>query len=103
MIRKAIKKPVEIEYITFKDLKFFWNEDHRENAHFGFKPVIGEKLKETGNGKNLHYDKKEDIFKIKTLEGTYNMTDKDYLIIGVQGEIYPCKIDIFEETYDVIK
>lgn len=25
----------------------------------------------------------------------------DYIIRGVEGEIYPCKPDIFEKTYDV--
>ena len=26
----------------------------------------------------------------------------DYIIKGVQGEIYPCKPDIFEATYEVV-
>lgn len=26
----------------------------------------------------------------------------DYIITGVKGERYPCKQDIFEETYDKI-
>lgn len=26
--------------------------------------------------------------------------DGDYIIKGVKGEIYPCKADIFEETYE---
>jgi len=28
------------------------------------------------------------------------MTPKDMLIIGVKGEIYPCKLDIFDMTYE---
>lgn len=40
---------------------------------------------------------------VKTLEGTsYKVTNDDYVIRGVNGEYYPCKIDIFEKTYDVI-
>ena len=27
----------------------------------------------------------------------------DYIIKGVEGEIYPCKPDIFEKTYEVIE
>ena len=27
----------------------------------------------------------------------------DYIIKGVKGELYPCKPDIFEQTYELIK
>jgi hypothetical protein len=27
----------------------------------------------------------------------------DYIIKGIQGEFYPCKPDIFHETYDEVK
>ena len=37
-----------------------------------------------------------------TLEGVYKITFGDYIIKGIQGEIYPCKSDIFEETYEKI-
>ena len=36
---------------------------------------------------------------INTLEGPLHITFDDYIIQGVQGEIYPCKPDIFEATY----
>jgi hypothetical protein len=36
---------------------------------------------------------------IKTLEGTMKASPGDYIIRGVQGELYPCKKEIFEETY----
>lgn len=36
---------------------------------------------------------------IKTLEGWMHVSVGDYIIQGVQGEVYPCKPDIFEETY----
>lgn len=39
---------------------------------------------------------------IKTLEGDMRCDYKDYIIKGVKGELYPCKPDIFEETYEVI-
>lgn len=26
----------------------------------------------------------------------------DYIIKGVQGEVYPCKLDIFEQTYEAL-
>lgn len=38
--------------------------------------------------------------KIKTLEGIHTVSPGDYIIKGVKGEIYPCKPDIFEMTYE---
>ena len=37
---------------------------------------------------------------IHTLEGTMTADPGDYVIRGVQGEFYPCKPDIFAQTYD---
>lgn len=37
---------------------------------------------------------------IPTLEGDHEAKPGDYIIQGVQGEIYPCKPDIFEATYE---
>lgn len=39
---------------------------------------------------------------IDTLEGTMKVSVKDYIIKGVQGEFYPCKPDIFEQTYEKV-
>ena len=43
----------------------------------------------------------DDCYLIPTLEGTMKMGRDDMLITGVKGEIYPCKRDIFEATYDL--
>lgn len=40
---------------------------------------------------------------IKTLEGVMHASRGDYIIKGVKGELYPCKPDIFELTYEVLK
>ena len=37
---------------------------------------------------------------ITTLEGVMRAMIGDYIIRGVAGEIYPCKADIFEATYE---
>lgn len=37
---------------------------------------------------------------IKTLEGTMKGEVGDWLIQGVKGELYPCKADIFQATYE---
>ena len=39
---------------------------------------------------------------IKTLEGTMKANVGDFIITGVQGEQYPCKPDIFAETYEEV-
>lgn len=38
---------------------------------------------------------------IKTLEGNHCVSPNDWIIKGIKGELYPCKPDIFEATYDV--
>lgn len=40
---------------------------------------------------------------IKTLEGTMKANKGDYIITGVKGEKYPCKPDVFKETYEEVK
>jgi hypothetical protein len=37
---------------------------------------------------------------IVTLEGTMKADKGDWIIKGVKGELYPCKPDIFEATYE---
>jgi hypothetical protein len=37
---------------------------------------------------------------IETLEGVMKASRGDYVIQGVNGEIYPCKPDIFLKTYE---
>ena len=40
---------------------------------------------------------------IQTLEGTMHADVGDYIITGVKGETYPCKPDIFEQTYEPVE
>ena len=40
---------------------------------------------------------------IETLEGTMVGNYGDYIIKGNKGEIYPCKPDIFEATYELVE
>lgn len=41
-----------------------------------------------------------DKISIPTLEGVMTADVGDWIIKGVQGELYPCKPDIFEATYE---
>ena len=87
------------------------------------KPVIIKAIRWTGInleeikefvGESLIYDIQDSAWqcgkgipsvdmKIKTLEGDMVITKGDYIIKGVNGEFYPCKPDIFEKTYEIIK
>lgn len=40
--------------------------------------------------------------RIRTLEGVMEAQLGDYIIKGIKGEIYPCKPDIFEATYELV-
>ncbi len=44
----------------------------------------------------------DDGLVIYTLEGDHLAQYGDFVIKGVQGEFYPCKPDIFEETYEAV-
>ena len=37
---------------------------------------------------------------IVTLAGTMAVSENDWIIKGVNGEVYPCKPDIFEKTHE---
>lgn len=39
---------------------------------------------------------------IHTLEGDMRADVGDYIITGIKGEKYPCKPDIFKETYEEV-
>ena len=76
------------------------------------KPVIVEAVIWTGNNidevKELAKNAVEHIIfvdnnlYIETLEGNMNVSIGDYIIKGIAGEFYPCKPDIFKETYETV-
>lgn len=43
-----------------------------------------------------------DWLEIETLEGTMRANHGYYIIKGIKGEIYSCKDDIFESSYDLV-
>lgn len=51
--------------------------------------------------KRIAWHNGTDIF-IQTLEGEMTASVGDYIIRGVKGEFYPCKPDIFEQTYEAV-
>lgn len=42
-------------------------------------------------------------FVVETKEGILKGNAGDYLMVGVQGEMYPCNKEIFEETYNIVE
>ncbi len=44
----------------------------------------------------------KDELEILTLEGVHRVSFDDFIIQGVNGELYPCKPDIFEKTYEKV-
>lgn len=44
-----------------------------------------------------------DKVQVRTLEGVMTASPGDYIIKGVDGELYPCKPDIFEKTYEKVE
>lgn len=87
---KYTKKPVEIEAVQWLNGKIS-----------EVTPWISEALNKmpTENGAITRYG--DDIF-IQTLEGEMKAINEDYIIKGIKGEIYPCKPDIFELTYNKV-
>ena len=86
------KKPVTVEAITFDELVAY-GKANTTNIVNGMPWSFNYK------GHPITHENNE-CYLIPTLEGTHNMTPADMLITGVKGEIYPCKIDIFEATYE---
>lgn len=40
---------------------------------------------------------------IDTLEGQMNASAGDWILKGVKGEFYPCRDDIFQQTYEAVE
>jgi hypothetical protein len=101
MMAKYRKKPVVIEAV-----QWFKNGDHPED---GSKNTEGKVIRYyrtpslDGESSCKHCGRKmRDHGWIDTLEGGHIVCPGDYIIKGVQGEFYPCKPDIFEQTYEAV-
>lgn len=94
MIKKYRKKPVTIEAIQYNGLnleeieKFTNDNCIIEIYDAGYKANAVPPVAKVG---------------IPTLEGVMQANVGDYIIKGVKGEFYPCKPDIFEQTYEVVE
>ena len=84
---KVRKKPVVVEVEQF----VIWNLNDLPATV----SVLSQVYVVKGNSLNPYIE-------IPTLEGTMRADLGDFIIKGVQGEFYPCKPDIFEQTYELI-
>lgn len=100
------KKPVEVEAVRFnggslgkEDTPF--EQIYETGTAFDEFPDWLEAVMESGAiSTRVPYDFR---IGIKTLEGTMWADAGDYIIRGVKDELYPCKPDVFELTYDIIE
>ena len=87
---KATKKPVTIECFKYDgDLK-------NSNGEY----YVPEWAVEAEKNGTIFFKDQGEMY-INTLEGDHHASVGDYIIRGVNGELYPCKPDIFEKTYDI--
>lgn len=96
------KKPVVIEAVLWDGTEegleaVFALVPTKEDGKFDL-PDDGEYL-EPGIG----YIPPTGELEIPTLEGRMTAQPGDWIIKGVQGELYPCKPDIFKATYDPVE
>lgn len=88
------KKPVVIEAAQFKG--------NAESAN-----KICEWIIHSGGKAYDHYigdpKKGKVVLIIETLEGAMTARKGDYVIKGIQGEFYPCKSDIFADSYELVE
>lgn len=85
------KKPVVIQAMQ-------WNSPEDDNRLGEFLSVNGWGAKWCHNSNGFPC--------IQTLEsgnGFHVVSPGDYVIKGVSGEFYPCKPDIFDQTYDLVE
>lgn len=77
------------------------------------KPVVIEALQWTGenefeimdfmNSEELRTLPHKGELYIFTLEGRMTASKFDYIIKGIKGEFYPCKPEIFNQTYEKVE
>lgn len=89
---KFRKKPVTIEAVQISKRMDITSPDWFAQAVQQNKVVLH------GMGK---FTRDEPWVEIETLEGVMRGNNGDWIIQGIKGELYPCKPDIFEATYEV--
>ena len=92
-MHKYRKKPVVIEA--------FQMTPSRRETNVEWPQWLHEAWNAEGEGSLYCVEGGQELY-IGTKEGVMKVDWGDFIIQGVQGEIYPCKPDIFEATYDKV-
>lgn len=99
------KKPVVIEAMEFVGITaelhavYQWIES---NTAGSFEPMAVIEGRTPCPSSGVSIDPRDGRMMIATLEGFHHANLGDFIIRGVQGEFYPCKPDIFKETYEAV-
>jgi hypothetical protein len=95
---KYKKKPIVIDAIQWT------GENHREMFDFLTENTFDkESMKVSGDHFYIDHNKVQGGLIIKTLEGEHLASIGDFIIRGIKGEYYPCKPDVFEQTYEKVE
>ena len=100
---KYRKKPVVVEAVQLRwDT---WGEmcDHAGVGKLSDGKPEGCYIDAEGKGTLLQGASSEIGLLIPTLEGLMTARQDDFVIRGVKDELYPCKPDIFEQTYELVR
>lgn len=93
---KYRKKTVVIEAVQWD------GKNHREMWDF-LTGKVDEYMTTYEDTFYIDHNKVEGGLIIRTLDGEHLATIGDYIIKGVSGEFYPCKLDIFQKTYELVE
>ena len=94
---KYRKKPVVIDAVQWT------GQNHREMFDFLTSDTfVNETMSVDGNHFYIDHSRIDGGLIIKTMEGEHIATIGDYIIKGVKGEYYPCKEDVFYQTYEKV-
>ncbi len=95
---KYRKKPVVIEAFQMTEKRRWDNSEWPNWLHEAWQKEIG-----IDNALWCDVDKPHTFLHISTMEGVLNIDWDDWIIQGMKGELYPCKPDIFEMTYEKVE
>lgn len=84
MIKTFVKKPIEVQAVQWTGFNY------DEVCNF------------IGHHTTFLYGDIGPYLIIETLEGDHIVRAGDWVIRGITGEFYPCKPDIFEQTYEKV-
>ena len=99
------KKPVIIEAMQLVGANadthavYLWVESNTDGSFEALDVIEGRKPYPKSG---ISIDPRDGRCIISTLEGLHWANPGDWIIRGVNGEFYPCKPDIFEETYEKV-